>query len=294
MSHRKALKALKIVWNMPQKLVSFTYDMVVITVSSHRHDDTYLGIIHGPHYTTHINERLHCGFNTTRYTIQMQTFEVEIKALLGDEEKAHALRERMLQLDPTTTLTSKNTQLNHYFTGGNIEDVLNAVSDLLSPESAIVLADLAIKAKDFSLRTRQKDEEVILVVKASVDDTTSSNGISRMEFEETVSVTLQELDQRLLDAGFLYQAKWSREREEYLCRGANVCLDKNAGYGYLAEFEKVIGDQTDVEQTRDELRQLMRDLEVDELEQARLERMFAHYNANWSQYYGTNRIFIIE
>jgi len=224
----------------------------------------------------------------------MQTFEVEIKSLLGDSDRADALRARMLELDPSTSLTSKNTQLNHYFTGGSLAELADAVRDLIAHQSAVVLADLASRAKNFSLRTRQKDNEVILVVKASVDDTTSSNGISRMEFEETVPVSLAELDQRLLGAGFVYQAKWSREREEYLCRGANVCLDRNAGYGYLAEFEKVIEDQSGVEQARDELRQLMRDLEVDELEQARLERMFEHYNSNWQDYYGTEKIFIIE
>jgi predicted adenylyl cyclase CyaB len=224
----------------------------------------------------------------------MQTFEVEIKSLLGSPERAETLRRKMMELDPSTSLTSKNTQLNHYFTGGEISRLAEAVADLISPDAAVVLKDLATKARDFSVRTRQKDAAVILVVKASVDDTTSSNGISRMEFEETVPVSLAELDQRLLDAGFQYQAKWSREREEYLCNGANICLDKNAGYGYLAEFEKVLQDQSEVEAARDELRALMAQLEAEELVQDRLERMFAHYNSHWAEYYGTDKIFIIE
>jgi hypothetical protein len=30
------------------------------------------------------------------------------------------------------------------------------------------------------------------------------------------------------------------------------------------------------------------------LAQERLERMFAHYNQNWPEYYGTTKVFIIE
>jgi len=33
---------------------------------------------------------------------------------------------------------------------------------------------------------------------------------------------------------------------------------------------------------------------LEELDQARLARMFAYYNAHWSEYYGTEKIFVIE
>lgn len=230
----------------------------------------------------------------------MQSFEVEIKSLLGSPERAEELRQRMFALDPQTEFTSKNKQLNHYFipvqgeSGGGLSRLVESVSDLVSEEGIVKLKDFAARAKDFSVRTRQKDTDVILVVKASVDDTTSSNGISRMEFEERVPATLEELDQRLLSAGFVYQAKWSREREEYRCKGSTICLDRNAGYGYLAEFEKVTDDAEAVEGVREDLRELMGELGAEELSQERLERMFSHYNAHWSDYYGTDKIFIIE
>src|SRR5690606_5968193 len=139
----------------------------------------------------------------------------------------------------------------------------------------------------FSIRTRQKDDQVLLVVKASVDEGTSANTVSRLEFEEPVNLSLEELDQILLDSGFSYQAKWSRERGEYAYKGINVCLDKNAGYGYLAEFEKILDDESLVNAARDEIAEIMRELGVEELPQDRLERMFAHYNQNWTDYYGT-------
>lgn len=228
------------------------------------------------------------------YLSAMQKYEVEIKTLLGSKEHAEGLISRMRELDPSLKLLSKNAQLNHYFVGGTIARLAEAVSDIISQEGVVTLKDLAVRANDFSVRTRKRNDDVMLVAKVSVGDDTSANGISRIEFEETVPVTLDALDQRLLDAGFEYQAKWSREREEYACAGATVCLDRNAGYGYLAEFEKVVDDAATIEAARAQLVDLMEQLAVSELAQDRLERMFAHYNQNWAAYYGTDKIFIIE
>jgi predicted adenylyl cyclase CyaB len=153
---------------------------------------------------------------------------------------------------------------------------------------------IANSAKDFSVRTRWADGKVIFVVKATVDDTSSSNGTARQEFESEVSMTLEELDATLLDAGFEYQAKWSREREEYQYKGLNVTVDKNAGYGYLAEFESVITDPSEAENVKSHIRQIMSELGAQELNQDRLARMFEFYNKNWQDYYGTDKVFNIE
>ena len=73
-----------------------------------------------------------------------------------------------------------------------------------------------------------------------------------------------------------------------------MCLDRNAGYGYVAEFEKMVDEEADVMKARDGVRALMAELGAEELSQDRLERMFAHYNANWQDYYGTDKIFTIN
>jgi predicted adenylyl cyclase CyaB len=223
----------------------------------------------------------------------MQTFEVEVKSLLGSEETAQILRERMKHVDSATALTSRNKQLNHYFSGTNHGALVEKIKPHVAADVLTKLRDLFTKGKEFSVRTRDKNGIVLLVVKASVDDTTSSNGVTRMEFEEEMPLTLDELDQLLLDAGFTYQAKWSREREEYLCRGVAVTLDKNAGYGWLAEFERVVKDEDTLDAARKEVRALMEQCGVQELQQDRLERMFAFYNAHWGEYYGTEKVFTI-
>lgn len=224
----------------------------------------------------------------------MSQYEIEIKSLLGEKELADALREKMRATDPDCICVSTNAQLNHYFAGGDLEVLYNQTKHLFSPEVDERFRFIAENGRDFSVRSRQRDGEVLLVVKASVDEGTSANAVSRLEFEESVPLSLEELDQLVIDAGFTYQAKWSREREEYAYKGVNVCIDKNAGYGYLAEFEKVVNEGADIASVRAELDALMSELGVEELSQARLERMFAYYNERWPEYYGTDKTFIIE
>ena len=74
----------------------------------------------------------------------------------------------------------------------------------------------------------------------------------------------------------------------------NVTLDKNAGYGWLAEFERVVDDENQLGTAEKQVRALMQELGVEELPQGRLEQMFAFYNKHWEEYYGTERIFVIE
>ena len=224
----------------------------------------------------------------------MSQFEIEIKSLLGSKENADKLKKDLKKLDPDLKLKSQNKQLNHYFIDGDMDLLYQKMTKHISKESHEKFKKILTEGKEHSIRTRKLDDTVILVVKASIDDTTSSNGISRMEFESEVDMSLDELDKILLDCGFSYQAKWSREREEYESKGMNICIDKNAGYGYLAEFEKVVENVDALEEIKESLRDVMQKLEVEELQQDRLERMFAHYNKNWSDYYGTDKIFIIK
>ncbi len=224
----------------------------------------------------------------------MSHFEIEVKSLLGEEANALRLKEKMCQLDPNCALISTNKQLNHYFEGGDMQDLYDKVEYLFSEEDRAKLKTTIERGTEFSIRSRQRDGEVLLVVKASIDEGTSANTVKRMEFEEPVLITLDELDLLLLEAGFSYQAKWSREREEYAYKGANVCLDKNAGYGYLAEFEKIVHNEAEADAVREELDALMSELGVVELGQDRLSRMFSHYNTNWPDYYGTDLVFVIE
>jgi adenylate cyclase class IV len=224
----------------------------------------------------------------------MAHFEIEIKSLLGTKDAADELVKQMRKFDGSLEIIGRSTQLNHYFTDGDIHELFAAVEHLLNNEQRGKFKMIAERGSDFSIRTRQKDEEVLLVVKAALDGGTSANSVSRLEFEEAVELTLAELDEILLASGYTYQAKWSRSRVEYKYKDITVCLDKNAGYGYLAEFETVTLDEASLPQVRATLEARMAELGATELPQDRLARMFAHYNEFWPDYYGTEKTFNIE
>ncbi|MDR3548100.1 MAG: hypothetical protein P4M11_07545 [Candidatus Pacebacteria bacterium] len=224
-----------------------------------------------------------------------QEYEIEIKSLLGSEEAAEALKKSLRGIDPSLAPISSYTQLNHYFEGGTPETLAAKIAPHLGAEDADKLQRIAREGKNVSVRTREMNGEARIVMKASIGDDTSSNGVMRMELEASVEgFTLDALDGEVLASGYHYQAKWSRTREEYKINDIAVCLDKNAGYGYLAEFEKVIDDPSRAEDTKQELASFMNAIGIAELPQGRLERMFAYYNEHWPEYYGTDKIFIIE
>lgn len=223
------------------------------------------------------------------------SYEVEIKSLLGSKDSAELLKNNLQKLYPDTKLVSKGSQLNHYFNPPKDFSLIeNNFAKYIPEDKKSTFANILEHGQKLSIRTRDADGKVILVIKASVGDDTSSNGVKRIEFESVMPMKLAELDKLLLDSGCSYQAKWSREREEFKSGDMHVCIDKNAGYGYLAEFEKVSEDESALDSIRTTLLQEMKKLGVTELPQDRLERMFAHYNANWEKYYGTDNIFNIE
>ncbi len=222
-------------------------------------------------------------------------YEIEIKSLLGSKENANALKSKMMKRDSKMYLVSQNKQLTYYFINGNFDFLKKNIKEyLVSQEAKDNLKLVLEKGKHPSIRAKKLNEDVSFVIKASIDDSTSSNSVSRMEFEEKLPLTLDELDKILLQSGFEYQAKWSREREEFIFKNINVCIDKNAGYGYVAEFEKIVDKINNTEEAKKEIESIMHEMQVKELPQDRLERMFSFYNKNWIDYYGTDKTFVIK
>lgn len=226
----------------------------------------------------------------------MHHYEIEIKVLLGTKEVKEAFMEKVHSSFPTISHSYSESQKNHYFEWGNLSHLLGTFREYISQEEADSLHKLSKEAKSFSVRTRGTPTQTIIVVKATVNDESSSNGTARIEWEvDLAPMSLEDMDAKVIKAGFDYQAKWSREREGYaLSPDIVLCLDKNAGYGYLAEFERVIDDSSLVESTRAELFSIIESLWYAELDQAKLARMFDFYNKNWREYYGTEEVFTLE
>jgi predicted adenylyl cyclase CyaB len=222
------------------------------------------------------------------------TYEIEIKSLLGSKEKADVLVKKMKKNDPGLQILGSHKQLNHYFEKGDLEKLKKALIDKVELAKKKLFEKICAEAQNYSLRTREADGKVLLVIKASIGDDTSANGVARMEFESLINLPLDKLDELILSCGFYYQAKWSRERQAFKYKNIDVTIDKNAGYGYLAEFEKQIENKSLTDRIRAEILNVMKELETEELAQDRLERMFAFYNQNWRDYYETDKIFTID
>jgi len=222
-------------------------------------------------------------------------YEVEIKTLLGSKENTDNFIENLRNSVENLEEKWTNSQLNHYFMWGDFPSLATSLKWKISDEKLESFTNIISLNGKHSFRTRFVDENSILVVKLSIDDTTSANGIRRMEWEEVFSgMPINDLDQMLLSSNFEYQAKWSRTRVEYTFDNITVCLDKNAGYGYLAEFEMVIENEEETENAEMNLRGIMARVGVEELDQAKLARMFEYYNENWRDYYGTEKTFTID
>jgi predicted adenylyl cyclase CyaB len=220
-------------------------------------------------------------------------YEVEIKSLLQTEERAQKLRDKLAEQG--IQLANKYNQLNHYFlSNGDFAKLEEKILPLFDAGKQEKLKRILEDGKNHSIRTREMNGEVFFVVKASVDDTTSENGIQRMEFEEKVEVSMDDLGKILEEAGFDYQAKWSRNREEYEKDDFYITIDKNAGYGYLSEFEIETEDENQLSDAKQRILDFMQELELVELSQERLGRMFEFYNENWKDYYGTESVFNVE
>lgn len=219
--------------------------------------------------------------------------EIEIKSLLDGRAAADTLRTALLERGAVLVETS--VQLNHYFVGDALPTLAARAQAVLSRANAAALSDMVVKARKASVRTRLLNQTVLLIVKAALDETSSANGITRLEFEaEAQGVTLEALDMLVMDAGYQVQAKWSRRREAYrLDDDVVISIDQNAGYGFLAEFEVLARDASQAQTQSARLRGLMNELGLVELAQDRLERMFAYYNAHWRDYYGTDKTFTI-
>ena len=222
-------------------------------------------------------------------------YEIEIKSLLGTQEAADQLAQRLQQMDPNCKKLSHITQRNHYFTGdhiGNLADILEGIT----PDDKAAIANISANAAHISVRTRQNNEDrtqTILVIKGAKGAGSANHAVERMEFERTLPITQDKLDQLLIDCGFGVQAKWQAERDKYRFHGATVEVIFSPGYGYLSEVEYVAQDQ-DRAAAEGVVRGILAELGLTELPGERLERMFAYYNQHWQEYYNTRNVFTVE
>jgi adenylate cyclase class IV len=221
-------------------------------------------------------------------------YEIEIKCLLPDKSALETLLKKIDLKDPTMKLVSVQRQRNHYFHGGSLEKLIEHAVSHLSAEQLENIKDINATATHINVRSRQKNDEVLLIVKGSLDDVSAAHSHHRMEFEGVVPLDIDQLDDLILESGWLLEAKWQANREIYSALGLTVDTIVTPGYGYMVEFERVVTDDSSREEAHQQILDVMESLGVEELPNDRLERMFAYYNEHWQEYYDTDKTFVVK
>jgi adenylate cyclase class IV len=219
--------------------------------------------------------------------------ELELKALTNDAEK---LKQKIeTTYDKSQYQKNYSEQLNHYFKGDSKSlGYLLTKSFLMEGISSDEFNSL-ISAIKLAVRTRwDSNQGTLLIFKYSIIDENAENGTIRKELEKSYSGTLKELDSILLQAGFTYQSKWSRNRTEYaLDSGWKLLVDLNAGYGGILEVEYL---PTEEEYAKDkyylleEADRFLSTLGLKELDADLLKEMFAFYSSNYEDFYGKDKL----
>ncbi len=228
---------------------------------------------------------------------QPLSIEVEVKALVpaADVQK---LRSKLLDWGYKSVQALPESQLNWYYQR-NAGDVATLMSFVFRDAKVPTIPSAFFETKNISVRTRSVNGgSALLVLKASLDSGTSENGSNRLEWQYDTGLSMEALDTRIWNAGFVIASKWSRERTTYVYGAGGeqitACLDKNAGYSYVLELEAMLDSGASKKQIAEQhyvLTEELASLGLTELPADRLERMFAHYQANWWDYYGTDKVF---
>lgn len=241
----------------------------------------------------------------THYKMSDTTYEVELKVLLWNtfppDTFVRALTKDFISIKETTEVKHRN----HYFEIPHRAQVIPAFEERLpiDHEQKIQIAEfrdwtnIVIRTREI---TKGESKEVLLVMKSTVWLWTSQNGAVRKELEVKVPMPIEDLDAILVaQAEIVPQAKWSRIRRTFDIVDKDwfyftVCLDKNAGYGYLAEFEVVVNNPKVIDSVKNKLHECIKLMWLDELPEDRLHRMFEFYNKNWQVFYETENYFSIK
>ncbi|MFM6135708.1 MAG: hypothetical protein ACKPCP_16370 [Sphaerospermopsis kisseleviana] len=215
-------------------------------------------------------------------------FEVEVKALVPNPE---LLKAEIFKQFKSNGIPSE--QLNHYFS--YTPEVFSKFVNGYLPRSCIrndcVFPDDISTAENVAVRTRWDSlTGTWLMLKYSITDDCSQNGIMRREFELNVKSDLSVLDNDLLEIGFDYQSKWSRNRVEYkIPNDISLFVDVNAGYRGICEVEKIVSTKNEILQAKSEVEVILSSLQLEELDGQLLKEMFNFYSANWQEFYGTSK-----
>lgn len=232
-------------------------------------------------------------------------YEIELKVLLWNSFPPTTFIKALSKDFKSVVERWEESHRNHYFEIPHRTQILPAFEERLpiDHEDKLLIANFR-NGKDIVVRTREiqanDTKRVILVMKSTVDEWTSQNGTIRKELEIPVPLAIEDLDSILIACAEIRpQAKWSRTRKTFDVVDKDwfyftVCLDKNAGYWFIVEFEVVVNKPSVIESTKKKLQDCIQHMWLRELPADQLHRMFEFYNKNWESFYQTENYFFIK
>lgn len=232
-------------------------------------------------------------------------YEVELKVLLWTAFPPEIFIKALSNDFKSVREKAEETHRNHYFEVPHRCKIMPAFEERLpiDHEDKIRIAEFR-NWNDIVVRSREVTTvhwtQVLLVMKSTVDWGTSQNGTIRKELEIPTPMSIDDLDAILTaQAEIRPQAKWSRVRKTFDVVDKDgfyftVCLDKNAGYGYIVEFEVVVNNPSVIESTKLKLKNCINIMWLQELPEDQLHRMFEFYTKNWESFYQTENYFFIK
>ena len=94
--------------------------------------------------------------------------------------------------------------------------------------------------------------------------------------------------------GYKYDTKWYRKRLEYKLKSFNITIDFNAGYGWVAEIEKVVKNNNEVEKAKKDISDFAKEVGIEPATKELFNKMYTYYKKNWKKYYTTKTTFDIN
>jgi len=139
------------------------------------------------------------------------------------------------------------------------------------------------------LRIRRTDTNAYLILK---------KGWMHDEDREELEVRVDEeafdtLDSILTNLGYDYNTKWHRERTEYHYHDFAITLDFNAGYGWVAEIEKVVSEGEE-DSAKQEISALAQEIGLQPTPPEVFDKMYHYYKKNWQYYFDSGKTFTLE
>lgn len=221
--------------------------------------------------------------------------KIEVKIRLKSEIEISDLLAKLSQKDQNFELVKKESQKNNYFVNVDLGALTANLNDFLDLSEQEILKEIMLYAAHVSISTREIDGEIVIlrIISSNGSKETVTNDLKN-KFEKEITLSLDELDRLIINSKGIFKAKWSRHTAIYKFLDYTVSIDKNAGYGYICEIEKVVELEIDEENVLEEINKLINELSHSPLEKSELDRMFEYYVEHWEEYYETEKTFELE